>query len=526
MRRTITALYLALIPVIAFTQTDRTCGLKTIYNCGTNLANEQFSDVQIQVIHGISYAKPAPTAPDVNYYSKNNSNLDDCGFPGPDCSYDGSALTYDVYFPNAAAYPCYRLQPLPAIFLFPGGGFSDCVDESDGTSEYCMAFAKRGFVAFNVNYRRGRLKNPSGKDITASQLLAIYRACQDARGAIKSAILNNFFNTQFRFDTANIFIGGVSAGGQIALQTAYVSTEEMNEAVFKNVSLALGPINANFYAAPARASFTIKGVLNLWGALYTAPGISVSNFLQRNANNPPLIAFHGLKDNVFDPNEITALLSGKYPFNTDSTCILNKGYAYPDGFRTLRHCGSLGLYNELTQQLAFPLHCEVYLDSDMGHGLDQKSDFGFGDGKISKDSLEVYIVQRAATFFQTIVKNTTKFLQASEFTDCVNYRVQSCNALELQDNNACSLLAFQESKNNNNTAAKKFKLFQQQKNIKLLFENNSKRSITIYDMYGRVIHTVTSSANEVYFNCSSCVSGIYNIVVNNGNTVEKAGFSL
>src|SRR5215471_8380310 len=162
---------------------EQTC-INTPFNCNANLVNEQFSDAQIVTMHGIPYAKTTAKIPDVSYYNKNNGNLSDCGISN-NCSFDGAVLTYDVYYPGKNFYTCYKTQPLPAIFLFEGGGFSDCVDTAESPSDYCTEFAKRGFVAFSVNYRTGRTKDPSGA-LAASQLLAMYRAFQDGRGAIRT----------------------------------------------------------------------------------------------------------------------------------------------------------------------------------------------------------------------------------------------------------------------------------------------------------------------------------------------------
>src|SRR5436305_1541932 len=156
----------------------------TIFNCNTNLVNEEFSDDQIVSVLNISYVKPGAKIPDVSYYNKDNPYLSDCDV-SDSCNFDGGALTYDVYYPSKTIYHCYKFQPLPAIFLFRGSGFSDCNDSIESMGAYCMAFAKRGFVAFNVNYRTGRTKNPTGA-LTASQMLAMYRSFQDGRGAIRT----------------------------------------------------------------------------------------------------------------------------------------------------------------------------------------------------------------------------------------------------------------------------------------------------------------------------------------------------
>ena len=499
------------------------CLLRTLFNCGADLTKEQFSDGQITVDKDISYAKIPGYALDVNYYSATNPQLSDCGFPGSACSIDGSALTYDVYYPDKKFYPCYNTAPLPAVFIFPGSGFSDCADEEEGAEDYCMAFAKRGFIAFNVNYRKGRLKNPYSKEITASQLLAIYRACQDGRGAIRTAILLNTSSSPYKFDTANIYIGGISAGGQIALTVSYLTTETMYEKVFKGIKDVLGVANADYYKGSTDIGFSIKGVMNLWGALYTSSDESLSDFLTQNKSNPPMIAFHGLKDQVFIPGTIKGLLANKAPYNFETKCLFPEkngnptAYIIAPDFKTIIHSGSSGVYDALDNGLLKFVKSELYLDSDMGHGLDINSDFGFGRGKISRDSLKVYIVERAAVFFQTIANKRSTLLATTKFTDCVNYRVQSCLISDLRDNNSCKGITPTPGLLND----AEFKIYQKNKTINIQRNKQDVLSITLFDLKGNVIKSKLSKNEIESLDCSFCKPGIYLLLLQQQGAVKR-----
>lgn len=118
------------------------------------------------------------------------------GFTGAsDCDKtNNGVLRYDVYYP--ADYTKYKTCPLPAVIFVHGGGFSNCKQLGTGSSPDAEAFAQRGFVVFNVEYRTGvRLPgpgfptDPNGKAyVTVQQQLAVYRASQDVRGAIRSII--------------------------------------------------------------------------------------------------------------------------------------------------------------------------------------------------------------------------------------------------------------------------------------------------------------------------------------------------
>jgi acetyl esterase/lipase len=496
----------------------------TILNCGLNLVNEQFSDFQIVSVHNISYAKATAKIGDVNY-------LSDCD-ESNDCNFDNAALTYDVYYPSRFAYTCYNTQPLPAIFLFRGSGFSDCYDSTETTQDYCMDFAKRGFVAFSVNYRTGRTKDPSGY-LTASQMLAMYRSFQDARGAIRTAIYSNSFNTSYKIDTSNIFIGGISSGGEIALNIAYSRSESQNEEIYQGASDVLGPIDADYYKGTPDIQFSVKGVLNLWGAAFLPGSKSPAITLAANSFNPPLIAFHGLLDQTLWPTTTKVPLSTASPYNVESSCLLldsnkkKQTYNIPSYMKALYQCGSSGLYDIFTNQLPTPVACELYLDSDMGHGLSFRSDFGFGDGRINNDDLKSYIIQRATTFFQAIVNKKIQYLKTTEFTDCVNYRIRACTKFDLLDKNACSVLTSNTSSTQNLISSKNdltdfFTINQVAKKIYLHFTNSGNAAICLYDLNGQMVKKISSNLSESVINCDELSSGIYVLTVMQGTKIQRA----
>ena len=259
-----------------------------------------------------------------NTFSDVKYKDDDNYVTGSSCSFDTTHndtcdrrknnLIYDVYYPSN--YNNYATCPLPAVILFHAGGFMECSNYNQpGIRIVCEELAKRGYVAFNVEYRGGRIKEPPPSAYTSvQQQLAVYRACQDARGAIRSIIKRQDNETSgdnwqdpYRIDKNSIFVGGFSAGGVAAMSAAWY-TNNMVYQVFKGgtgsatIQDALTSINANFYygepTIPYQAS--IKGTANMWGAISipptnfnNQPGFFNSNLLK------PHIAFHGKLDDVF-----------------------------------------------------------------------------------------------------------------------------------------------------------------------------------------------------------------------------------
>ncbi len=492
-------------------------------NCAIDYTKDIFTESQIYISPAILYKSTRNNAPDANY--KDNNSLSDCGIMNlPGCIADGSALTYSVYCPNANSYPCYSAKPLPVIFFFHGGGYSDCNsnDNADNIDEYCLAFAKKGYVVFNVNYRTGRLKDPNDKALTASQFLATYRAMQDARGAIRTAISRNE-SSFFRFDTNNLFIAGASSGAQIALHVAYISNQSMADELFADVSDVLGPINIDYYAGKTNIDFRIKGVLSLWGAVYLPSTGSPADFFNKNNFNPPLVTFQGMKDIVFLPGTSRVLLNKNSNYITDNKCLVyskQRSYSYPTTLNTITQSGSSGFY-EILNTLQRKVNCELYLDSDMGHGLDNRSDFGFGKGKISTDDLKIYIVERATTFFQSVINNTASRLITDNFQDCVNSRIKSCAPADLRDKNCNSsftdaaIAAVQQPVNT------WYNLLQLQKNIYINLRNIGLTKIYLTNSAGLVVKTITDDKQQIVIPCNDLQTGIYFLVVQQGPKTQR-----
>lgn len=127
--------------------------------------------------------------------------------------------------------PCGR----PLVVIIHGGSFITG-DKTDAIPRQLMEdFAKRGYVSASINYRLGFFQTSSNVHCNISALgapwdclnaadtaeweRAAYRGMQDAKGAIR------YLTTragQYRIDPRNVFVIGESAGGFIALNTAFM----------------------------------------------------------------------------------------------------------------------------------------------------------------------------------------------------------------------------------------------------------------------------------------------------------------
>lgn len=413
----------------------------TIFNCNLDMRPAIFSiDSSMNIIYG----KSNPLFKDVAYFADCN------GFINTFCTSDSASLFYNVYYPKNHNYDSC---PLPPVILFHAGSFSDCkpLDASTEQNKICRELAKRGFVVYAIGYRTGVLIDIlDRKYSSAQQVLAVYRAVQDGRGAIRSIIKRqrNYkkFADPYRIDTNNIFLAGASAGSFVSLNLAYYQTQTMIDSVSPGVKAVLGSINADYYYGDSTIQYNkkIKGVMNMWGNVYLPLSAmpDPSSFFAKNINNPPLISFHGLLDTIapfgitdtyFAPNTIF-----HSTFNSETHCLVygTKYKLYPKiKSPDMYASGSDNIYNFLKKK---GIPTELYLDCQMGHGLDDAGpDFQseFGTGISNPDSVNVYMVQRTCTFFQAVVNDIAKNLTTTRFTECENKRF-GCSGKN--NNNGCN----------------------------------------------------------------------------------------
>ncbi len=399
-------------------------GSGTIDSC-FNLQNSVFTTQQILVDHNISYAGGNAI---FDFYSIDDGT--NCN-TSTGCDNSGAALIYDVYYPSPSAYTQYGNAPLPALFLFHSGGFSDCSNkDNDNIGSYCQGFAERGFITFNVEYRRGTVNQPGF--VSAEQVLAVYRCFQDARGAIRSAIKRQLNNeTNFKIDTSKLFIGGSSAGAIIALGTAFYNQQEM-DIVSPGVSdpSILGPLDIDNYYGSVNTAFSLKGVLSMWGGIVDKNSADPSAVaLIKPTDNIAVIAFHGEADSTV-PFRTQLFNVSTGPKAKATQCGFT--YKIPRDITSVMQYGSEAIYNTLR---SYNTPTELYADSDAGHGLGATANYGLSTS--NTDSVVNYITRRAAIFFQAVNNKIAANLERTKFRDCQNLRTgclvkdTSCSSLVL-----------------------------------------------------------------------------------------------
>lgn len=191
------------------------------------------------------------------------------------------ALTMDIYEPEGD-----KLQKRPLLVLIHGGAFIVGDKRDDFQIRLAERYTKRGYVVASINYRMGYLFLPGAY---SNLERCIHRAVQDSRAALRWMIHHQ---TKYRIDPTAIILAGNSAGGFIALKTAFMTDDETYESAEGNLFMLqedLGCLDCavNQY----KDKFSIRGVINLWGAITDDRMIDTEESM-------PLLLIHGDSDRI------------------------------------------------------------------------------------------------------------------------------------------------------------------------------------------------------------------------------------
>lgn len=193
-------------------------------------------------------------------------------------------LKLDIYYPE---FDTNTSRPL--LIAVHGGGFLGGSKNAGQIVTLCKEFAKRGYVTASISYRLG-FRNEHDPLFgqfhefyaydEAEMIRAIYRSVQDARGAIR--FMKGEADT-FGIDTTNVFIGGESAGGFVALHTAYMKqADEKPDAAFEQPDANYYDVFGNTISSLPRpdlgslegdlnlngTSSDVKGAINIYGGIF------------------------------------------------------------------------------------------------------------------------------------------------------------------------------------------------------------------------------------------------------------------
>lgn len=180
------------------------------------------------------------------------------------------AHQFDWYEPAADTA---QLRPL--VIWMHGGGFKFGSKRMPRTRLWSKFFARRGYACACINYSLGKKELRFHFDHIIRDC---YTAVHDCRWAIA------FFKAhaeEFRINSKQIVLAGHSAGGMLALQTAYASDAKMLE--------LLGDANST-QASHSIEPGDVAAVINFWGGIFDIDWLGNARV--------PIVSVHGRRDKV------------------------------------------------------------------------------------------------------------------------------------------------------------------------------------------------------------------------------------
>lgn len=184
------------------------------------------------------------------------------------------AYQFDLYTPHGD-----DTRNRPLMIWMHGGGFVFGSKQDDNIKLWCETFARRGYVCVAINYRMGKKTSLFNFD---KLIQNGYPAVLDARQAVKYFKANA---AKFGIDPEKIILAGNSAGGMMALQTAFSNNRELAD--------SLRIKNPSTFGSTSDGPTKVLAVVNFWGGIYNI------NWLK---NEPtPVVSVYGSKDKIVFP---------------------------------------------------------------------------------------------------------------------------------------------------------------------------------------------------------------------------------
>jgi len=234
---------------------------------------------------------------------------------------NSTTLKLDIYEPTGDTE-----AQRPLLIMAHGGSFIGGSKTQDNVcTQYCNAFAKRGYVCASIDYRLG---NAFQMLDSSSAMQVVMKAISDGKSAVRFFRKDAATTNTYRINPNMIIVGGNSAGAVLYMHA--VNIDSLNEAPphLRNIITQNGGIEGN--SGNDGYSSEMQGLVNLAG------GLNVPEFV--GPNSKPSFNAHGDSDNTV-------------PYN----CGNAQG-----GLTPVRLCG-LGAVEPLYQQFGINHVSKVYV---------------------------------------------------------------------------------------------------------------------------------------------------------------------
>lgn len=326
---------------------------------------------------------------------------------------------YDLYRPDV---PATDTRKRPLLMMIHSGGFILGDKESINMIKICDYFAERGFITATINYRMLELANFKEvlTELKSPETVVkegIVNAIKDARCALHHLIAQA---DELNIDTDNIFVGGYSAGGIIALNLAFMEQREVatflgfdTEAEYE---AKYGHLDSGFSSHPVDFSKSIKGVVSIAGGMFDLGHLDKYekdiDMLLIHGDNDKMVPFEcgppfdkHVHDYEFPIDFIQAEMGIVYEADgrrealtfksPDVSLVLMEQYI--DAFRdwvSPEICGSYAI-EEIASD--YPsVHCELETLEDESHTLfwEAKGDFHEDNFELICERMEAFLEER------------------------------------------------------------------------------------------------------------------------------------
>lgn len=216
-------------------------------------------------------------------------------------------LVVDVYTPVGDTH-----ESRPLVIMAHGGFFVGGSNDGVDVVSLCEDLAHMGYVVASMSYRLG--VDLFG-DLQTEFVKAVWRGVHDSRAAVRYFNKSMDFGNPYDIDTNRIFLGGVSAGGFVALHHAYVDEQSEIPAQIDVTDPGMGG-GLEGLSGNTGYSSNVKAVFNIAGALQTA------DFLDAGFNEP-VFSIHGTADGTVPYGEGDIVYLGIPIIDVDGSSVVH-----------------------------------------------------------------------------------------------------------------------------------------------------------------------------------------------------------